>query len=950
MNLHLSNLARIAARLAVAPSLSPPIAQPDGGRVCELIGAALPPEAQQAARAAWQWAAAADRPLPGPNPKPSAAEAWPPELCAADLLALHPLTGQAIALAGSGMTAEALEAAWSARARALVPVPPADLAGSRRAALTLWRFLSATAPDGMGDVWPLLPADPRVPDHTLWDAQDLAAALAGAIAADAQGGAALLAVSLGPVQDFIAASRSTSDLWAGSHLLSRLSWEAMRVVCEELGPEAVIFPRLRGVPQVDLWLRDDEGVAAGLFDGLDWVSLRSDANPLFAAALPNRFTAVVPAAAAAGLAERITQRVRDWVSEQTVAAFRRLLKAADNMPDSADLPGYAQIRDQLAGFPEVHWAAVPWSLAHDGAPMADTLVASDARLAEAMQHFFAEAPPGYLASDAWKVARVGLSPTGDAAVGPHPGALYPALHELLERLMAAVKSTRGFDATSQHGWRCSLTGETEWITTDRRQLERSYRKNQDTVWARAVGHFGIRPGEHLGALSMLKRLWPSLFVAELRDALGTDLQRFVVSTHTMALAGTLAIACQRGAVLPDDLQQAVLSSGAQTSAMPRRLRRTLGQRADDAMLRRLSDWLELATDDGRGDAARRRLARTLGAPVETYYGLLMLDGDRMGSWLSPDVRDPAAPAMPYLDSLHPKLRALAGAPTSFARLAACRRAASPARHMAISEALANFSLRLAPAVVEELFNGKLLYAGGDDVLALLPAAELMPAAAALRAAYSGQVVSTSGGAGAPFLEPLADGFAKRDGRTLRLMGAGASASAGLVVAHHQTPLSAVMRELRAAEQRAKGDGGRNAWSLTLLKRAGGAVRLTAKWGAPLDAFVALRDFLADPGVSRRAVYNTLDWVKDLPAQRDLITALLSQQLERQAERTAWHHCDGPGIVRKLVDAAFDDQARPASAGAIEWLQSCLIAAEFVARATRHEVAATAAAAAAEATP
>src|SRR5690625_6257283 len=50
------------------------------------------------------------------------------------------------------------------------------------------------------------------------------------------------------------AARTTSDLWAGSHLLSRLSWEAMRPLCEQLGPDAILFPRLRGIPQVDLWL------------------------------------------------------------------------------------------------------------------------------------------------------------------------------------------------------------------------------------------------------------------------------------------------------------------------------------------------------------------------------------------------------------------------------------------------------------------------------------------------------------------------------------------------------------------------------------------------------------------------------------------------------------------------------------------------------------------------
>ncbi|MBI4864961.1 MAG: type III-B CRISPR-associated protein Cas10/Cmr2, partial [Candidatus Riflebacteria bacterium] len=75
-------------------------------------------------------------------------------------------------------------------------------------------------------LWQLLPADTRVPDHTIWDHLSLTSALAGALCRGQK--AALLSVSLGPVQGFIAQARTTSDLWAGSHLLSRLAWEAMR--------------------------------------------------------------------------------------------------------------------------------------------------------------------------------------------------------------------------------------------------------------------------------------------------------------------------------------------------------------------------------------------------------------------------------------------------------------------------------------------------------------------------------------------------------------------------------------------------------------------------------------------------------------------------------------------------------------------------------------------------
>ena len=90
----------------------------------------------------------------------------------------------------------------------------------------------------------VLPADTRVPDHTIWNHLDLTSAFASAFALDPEKNPALLAMSFGPVQDFIAQARTTSDLWAGSHLLSRLAWEGLKVICEQLGPDAVIFPAI----------------------------------------------------------------------------------------------------------------------------------------------------------------------------------------------------------------------------------------------------------------------------------------------------------------------------------------------------------------------------------------------------------------------------------------------------------------------------------------------------------------------------------------------------------------------------------------------------------------------------------------------------------------------------------------------------------------------------------
>ena len=272
---------------------------------------------------------------------------------------------------------------------------------------------------------------------------------------------------------------------------------------------------------------------------------------------------------------------------------------------------------------------------------------------------------------------------------------------------------------------------------------------------------------------------------------------------------------------------------------------------------------------------------------------------------------------------------------------------SPNRHLAISAALNDFGLHAVPEVIERQHAGRVIYAGGDDVLAMFPVADLLPAMQRLRQAYSGYSPLSSDleWRQARHEEKLVvkDGFGLLGGRRpklLRLMGKKATASCGAVIAHHQAPLAAVLRELRAAEQRAKSDGGRDAWSLTLIKRSGGTVYLTAKWGEPLGAMEELCKFLAHPKVSRRAVYNTLEWVENLPrGDANLIETLLAYQLERQAEGEGAAQLARP-LAQRLIKVAFDANQRPRDAKPVDWLKNFLLNrradnAEFLAREVRR---------------
>jgi CRISPR-associated protein Cmr2 len=837
--------------------------------------------------------------------------------------------------------------------------------------LTYWRF----GPDlveeedfgKLGELWRLLPADTRVPDHSIWDHLDLTSAFAGAFAADPDGEAALLAVSIGPVQSFIAAARSTSDLWAGSHLLSRLAWEATKPVCEALGPDAVLLPRLRGLPQVDLWLRDECGLPAELFENCEWSKGGTDSNPLFSAGFPNRFVAVVPSSRAEPLARKIESDVRQWLQDKAGEVVDRLLEVADlrheGKPRDETIHAYGQMREQLQGFPEVHWAAVPFSLIRPRNAVKQTDLDVTA-LSEAMAPFFGVElgePCGFLRTPAWQLLQNELVLAQSAKshakstvfFAPNPGVLYPAVYDLAERVLAAAKSVRAFEQSRQQGWRCSLTGETEWLTTDPGQLKKSYRQQTATLWAKVAGAepAWAKQGEHLGALSAIKRLWPTLFAEEVADALGLDkrtVDRFVVSTHTMALARQLDRWLERGGLTSEGFAEA--ARGVRGVALPRRLvtkHAGNSQALKDA--KRIPALLDVAVeveDEGVYERAKSLVRKTLatgtqhdeGIRLETYYALLLMDGDNMGRVLS---GDDERTAITYRESFHPQVRGGFGehaARQDFVRrYGEQRRALSPNRHLAISGALNDFSQTVVRHVVEQEHLGRVIYAGGDDVLAMLPVADLLSAMPRLRQAYSGHDPGHAGGVDGGLT--LHDGFAalktRRGGKEhvqlMRMMGTTATASCGAVVAHHQAPLGAVMGELRAAEQRAKREGGRDAFSITVIKRSGGALHLTAKWGEPVNLLRDLRDFLADADVSRRAVYHSLEWLTDLPEPEGdgaMLANLLTYQLARQsAEGQASKMA--PALARRLAVLAVAERKER-----LNWLRNFLSVAEFLARETR----------------
>jgi CRISPR-associated protein Cmr2 len=485
-----------------------------------------------------------------------------------------------------------------------------------------------------------------------------------------------------------------------------------------------------------------------------------------------------------------------------------------------------------------------------------------------------------------------------------------------------------------------------------------------------------RKGEHLCAPCTLKRLWPTLFVKEIEGVLERKPSRYVVSTHVMALATTFDrwLSGEQGNAQPMHKDVVTLSGKLQsfeTVALPKRLADTLRRENFAEIVRdiveRLPAYLDFVKENdssvtGEDELGEHRklIERVLGAKPETYYALIMMDGDSMGAWLS-GTEDRYQ--LKYRETWHPQIRAgvaqrVAQADGGLASYPEQLRPVSPARHMAISAALNSFALCFARYIVEDIGKGKLIYAGGDDVLAMVSVDDLLTTMFLLRLAYSGVFPVDNAKHAWEWLGGDSERFDIRRGhilfnnRLFRVMGHKATASIGAVVAHHQAPLGYVLRKLRDAEKRSKNDGKRDAFAIDLLKRSGGAIQFTCPWLLPRDEkghadwsvfsdekkspnlettpmgqLIHLRDRFAGERFSRRAAYLTQGWLENMPNEPAALEAMLAYQFKRQTQGDKEEKKKSGMMGRALADLAR--QVKPDSSD--DFIRDFLAVAEFLAR-------------------
>ncbi len=204
--------------------------------------------------------------------------------------------------------------------------------GRRKQFLYLWRTLDTQLMlDHLSEVVPFLPAETRIPDHTIMDHLVTAAALTPILKEGDE--VALVSVEIGGVGEFISQSRKVRDIWASSYLVSLLTLLISRIVSEELGPDSLIFPDLRGNPLMDLYLLSQEVLSWDEIQVL-WPDPAANGRSnflkkLLVPSLPDHVLFFAPESRVSELMDRIGNEVNKFFSELGSSILKEGLGLSD---------------------------------------------------------------------------------------------------------------------------------------------------------------------------------------------------------------------------------------------------------------------------------------------------------------------------------------------------------------------------------------------------------------------------------------------------------------------------------------------------------------------------------------------------------------------------------------------------------------------------------------------
>ncbi len=707
---------------------------------------------------------------------------------------------------------------------------------------------------GLGALWHRMPADSRFPDHSIWQHNQLTSAIYSCMELskgnkeEKKDNIGLTVFSITPVQPFIAKARKLRDYWSGSVLLSYLAFEGIRWIIENLGPDHVVYPSLVDQPLVAEYLKKKWKVNGKFMSKLWEKHDKTIAN------FPNKFLFFVPFDKMEQIGEEIVKHIKSEWKNLTDIVYKKLIKQTNIQEDSDEAKYLLGLFErQNENYWDMQWSVVRLVGEKEIGKVGKLLAESAYKNQVDVLKIFNE-----IIKDKTNYEKAGK------------GVLYSVSHSLVQSALAAQKSIKKIEREEEPGEKCQMCGEFE-VLHDREYKKyisaKEYSENLKDFW-RDINKYwksdaDFNENERLCSVCLTKRI-----IGEALRENGVDHILNSAFKNADSFPSTTMVA------LYDYYKR---------------------ENIDDMQKRK---EIAQALFENKADKYKDIKDR------DKYYAILIMDGDKMG-----DLINGKTTGSTWKSIMHPDIIKRLEDSDFDAKYSKSwqkiykdypKRLLTPSIHAAISESLGDFAIYGVSSIIKKLikeYEGRLVYAGGDDVCAIMPVDKVLEAAYKIQEYYksSFRIINEEGGS-----KEIKEVFELKSGKLSVNLGKGESdndkisISAGILICHHKENLSEMIKRAHSLlDKKAKDEAGRNACAIELRKRSGGSRYFVRKWNNSVwDEFRKVGKAIKGnkkEGISASLVYR-LEMFRDgveamLKSEDSDKTKMLDKFFEKQIERS-----------------------------------------------------------------
>lgn len=685
----------------------------------------------------------------------------------------------------------------------------------------------------------LIPAETRIPDCSIWSHSSMAASLAGSLMGyDGSNNSHpyVATFTFTPVQEVVKASRKMQDFWAGSWILHYLSACICLAWAEKYGPDSIIYPSLYDQPLVDEWLIQKYPHFKRTGNNEQYNSIQQIQQPtnrrLLTAGFPNVLTLVLPASEVQS-AMHLARRMFTGESPEVKSPWTQLAEKIKQKVFGDIVIAPSVWEEWLQAQWQIYWTALPLGDLNErlARPKKETFANwcekqnSLVSLSEERSLFKKEGE-----SDFFQSSKRGINKEGEFHL-VNVGSWWAPIFDQVRNNLNAVKNARNWSLPTAFGLRSTISGlgsvvreeaENDWGHCDKDDDSNPVNK----FWDKR-GLFDGR--EQLNATEVVKRglkkVLPELI--SLSDSVSTypDLTVGVAGwlKQNLKYLSHYQKVCDNVVANFDWTRETAKEPWGipwvdedkdrkENWKHPRLL--NAGWLIDDYLPTPTSEAQPLTKKQKQQHIkdetakVRKFIAQPQYFPRDNptdWYVLSCGDGDDMGKWLKGIKMETYAQ---YVPSAFPKQEPPEDERIALEGFLKQKKRMGPATHAALSRALLDFSNQLVPYITEQRYAGRLIYSGGDDVLAYTNLWEWDQWLWNIRECFKGSPdphneFDDTGDYWRWKREENGSPPENVSLRPLFTMGKNASISFGIVVAHHSVPLAIALENLWEAEEKAK---------------------------------------------------------------------------------------------------------------------------------------------------